>query len=66
MTEPTITKKCPDCQDGILVERVNGHNGSRFLGCTGWPTRCQHTEPIPAYLELIRQGAAQLPGMEGL
>jgi ssDNA-binding Zn-finger/Zn-ribbon topoisomerase 1 len=64
--QPTVTLKCPECPDGTLVERVNKSNGSRFLGCTNWPTRCSHTEPIPAYLILMRQGADQLPGMEEL
>lgn len=66
VSEPKVTLRCPECQDGTLVERTNKHNHSRFLGCTNWPTRCSHTEPIPAYLELMRQGAPQLPGMEGL
>jgi hypothetical protein len=69
-------KRCPACPDGTLVERPNRVNGSRFLGCTNWPVRedpvtgltvgCDHTEPIPAYVQLIRSGAAQLPGMEDL
>jgi ssDNA-binding Zn-finger/Zn-ribbon topoisomerase 1 len=59
-------KRCPACPDGTLVERENSHNGSRFLGCTNFPTRCQHTEAIPAYVEMIRRGAEQLPGMETL
>lgn len=65
MTKPTVTLKCPDCPAGTLVERVNKANRSRFLGCTEYPT-CSHTEPIPAYLELIRAGAPQLPGMGDL
>jgi ssDNA-binding Zn-finger/Zn-ribbon topoisomerase 1 len=67
---PKITKACPEC-GGMLVERINKRNGSKFLGYDNWPVRrdesgdligCDHTEPVPAYWELIRQGAATLPG----
>lgn len=60
-----ISKACPECGNGRLVERENSHNRSHFLGCCNYP-KCRHTEPVPAYLELIRQGAAQLPGMESV
>ena len=63
MTE--IIKRCPGCQQGQLLERENSHNGSHFLGCSRYPD-CTHSEPLPAYLELLRQGAVQLPGMEDL
>lgn len=63
MTE--FSKHCPQCPHGHLVERENSHNGSRFLGCSEYP-RCVHTEPLPAYLELLRQGATQFPGMDAL
>jgi ssDNA-binding Zn-finger/Zn-ribbon topoisomerase 1 len=65
MTDPKVTLRCPDCPDGTLIERVNKQNGGHFIGCSAWP-ECQHTEPVPAYLALIRQGAPQLPGMDGL
>lgn len=61
MTKPTVTIHCPDCPSGQLVERFNTKNGSRFLGCDQYPT-CTHSEPLPAYIELIRQGAPKLPG----
>lgn len=66
MTEVTFTKKCPMCPDGQLVERENSQNGSHFLGCSNFPERCQHTEPLPAYVELLRAGATLLPGMEDM
>lgn len=61
-----FSMRCPVCTDGELVERTNQSNGSTFLGCTGWPDRCTHTEPLPAYVILKRQGAAVLPGFEDL
>lgn len=68
MTTPPISKQCPMCGDGRLVERFNTQNGSRFLGCTNYSPgtlgHCDHTEAVPTYVTLIQQGAPQLPGME--
>lgn len=36
--------QCPACRVGQLAER-KGRNGSRFLGCTQYPT-CDYTEPV--------------------
>jgi len=60
-----LSKVCPECANGQLIERENSQNGSHFLGCSNYPA-CRHTEPVPAYLELLRHGAAQLPGMDSL
>lgn len=35
--------KCPDCTDGLLVERINKETKNTFLGCSEWP-ECKHTE----------------------
>lgn len=59
---PRIELRCPAC-GRPMAERENRQNGSRFMGCTGYP-ECAHTEKVPAYVEMIRQGAALLPGME--
>lgn len=75
MSDSKVTLRCPECHDGTLVERVNKQNGGRFMGCTNWPIRrddsgqlvgCDHTEPIPTYVVLMRQGAPRLPGMDNL
>lgn len=63
MTGPKVTLRCSECKTGTLVERVNKQNGGHFMGCSDWP-ECQHTEPVPAYLTLMRQGAATLPGFD--
>lgn len=55
------------CQCGrLMVERENRQTGRRFMGCTGYPEFCTATAKVPAYLELRRAGAAELPGMEDL
>jgi ssDNA-binding Zn-finger/Zn-ribbon topoisomerase 1 len=53
--------RCPDCGDGQLVERVNKTNGSHFMGCDNYP-KCTHTQDVPAFVHMLRQGATQLPG----
>ena len=53
---------CPECGRD-LVERTNRQNGSTFLGCTGYP-ECQHTQGIPEYVKLRREGATTLPGFD--
>jgi len=58
-----ITMPCPDCGLQMVVRR-NRANGSRFMGCVGWPVDCRHTAPIPEYVKLRAQGAAVLPGFE--
>lgn len=35
--------KCPDCTDGLLIERTNKETKNTFLGCSEWPG-CKHTE----------------------
>lgn len=62
-TEAQLTKPCPAC-GGTLVVRTNRQNGSQFLGCTGFPERCTHTEPVPVYLKLLAAGAAPMPGFD--
>lgn len=64
MAETALTLRCPGCGTGHLLERENRQNGSRFMGCSEFP-RCRHSEPLPAYLELKRAGAVELPGLEG-
>lgn len=61
MTE-RLTISCPVCARP-LVERTNRLNGTTFLGCTGYP-ECQHTQGIPEYLKLLRQGYWPLPGFD--
>lgn len=51
---------CRECGKPMVI-RTNRENGSEFMGCSNWP-RCTHSEPLPAYVEQIRAGAAQLPG----
>lgn len=58
----TVKAKC-ECGREMVV-RQNRENGSRFMGCVGWPNDCRHTAPIPAYAILRSQGAASLPGFE--
>lgn len=53
---------CPDCQSH-LVERTNTKNGTTFMGCSRYPD-CNHTEPVPTWLTMRRQGAAALPGFD--
>jgi ssDNA-binding Zn-finger/Zn-ribbon topoisomerase 1 len=60
MNTPTITKTCPECS-GTLVIRTNRKTGSEFLGCTGYPDRCTHSEPIPETLRMRLQGVPELP-----
>jgi ssDNA-binding Zn-finger/Zn-ribbon topoisomerase 1 len=48
-----------------MVARTNKNTGGEFLGCSQWPT-CTETQEMPTYVRLLRQGAAQLPGMEEL
>ena len=60
-----VTLKCPVCARP-MVERENRENGSRFMGCTGYPEFCSETAKVPAYLEVKRAGGLELPGMETL
>jgi ssDNA-binding Zn-finger/Zn-ribbon topoisomerase 1 len=53
---------CSDC-GAPMVERENGQNGSHFLGCARYP-ECTHTEKLPAFVEMKRAGALELPGLE--
>lgn len=61
MTEQ-VTISCPGC-GSPMVERVNGQNGSRFLGCSRYPD-CDETAKVPAFLEVKRAGGMELPGLE--
>lgn len=63
MSAPDVPAlRCPDC-GSELVERTNSVNGSTFLGCVGFPV-CRHTQGVPAFVEMRRAGAAELPGLE--
>lgn len=64
-----VELRCPECGDGVLVERVNSKTGGRFMACDNWvssdpPRGCQHTAPVPAFVYQLRAGAAPLPGFE--
>lgn len=60
----TVRLKCECGRD--MVVRQNRDNGSRFMGCQGWPNDCQNTAPLPAYAILRAQGAAELPGFDAV
>lgn len=55
-----ITKACPECGRPLL-QRTNRANGSAFLGCSGYPDVCRHTEAIPESVRLRAMGAPELP-----
>lgn len=57
-----VTISCSAC-GAPMTERVNSRNLSTFLGCTRYP-ECDHTEKIPASLEMKRAGGLELPGLE--
>jgi DNA helicase-4 len=38
-----IAANCPVCKQGFLVNRVNGTNGNRFIGCSNY-LPCRHIE----------------------
>lgn len=38
-----IAANCPECKKGFLVNRVNGTDGSRFIGCSNY-LPCRHIE----------------------
>lgn len=40
-----IGRNCPKCGKP-LVKRVNGQNGSQFIGCSGFPS-CRYTQNLP-------------------
>lgn len=56
----SLTVTCPACH-APMVERENRQNGSRFMGCTQYPT-CMETAKVPAFLEVKRAGGIELPG----
>lgn len=56
----SLTVTCPSCH-APMVERENRQNGSRFMGCSNYPT-CVETTKVPAYLEVKRAGGLELPG----
>ena len=58
----TVTITCPAC-GAPMIERVNRQNLSTFLGCSRYPD-CDHTEKVPAFLEMKRAGGLELPGLE--
>jgi len=41
----THYQPCPNCRDGMLVAREN-RRGTVFLGCTGYPKSCTHTQSL--------------------
>lgn len=54
-----------------MVERVNSHNGSTFMACTGFTERderdqpaCSETQAVPAYIVMRQMGAQELPGFD--
>jgi ssDNA-binding Zn-finger/Zn-ribbon topoisomerase 1 len=64
MTETSeLRMPCPECGRAMVV-RTNRENGSAFMGCTGYPDDCRHTQAIPEWLRLKQAGAAMLPGLE--
>ena len=60
MSTPGVRIACPAC-GMAMVERANKTTGGTFMGCSGYPD-CTETQPVPAYLTLLRQGAPALPG----
>jgi ssDNA-binding Zn-finger/Zn-ribbon topoisomerase 1 len=60
--EPEINKLCPRCRLPLEI-RKNKRAGNEFLGCSGWP-RCEHTEKLPEWFVMMREGADMLPGFE--
>lgn len=62
MSDERLTIQCPACHRP-MVERANSQNGSRFLGCSGYPT-CAETAKLPAFLEVKHAGGLELPGFE--
>lgn len=58
----TIRTRC-ECGREMVV-RQNQENGSRFMGCAGWPNDCQNTAPVPAYAIQKASGADLLPGFD--
>ena len=42
------TPRCPKCRSGVLVVRINSRDGSRFWGCSNFPSQgCNYTTPDP-------------------
>ena len=62
MSDIDVTITCPDC-GAPMVERINSHNLSSFLGCSNYPD-CKHTDKLPEYVAMRRAGADQLPGFD--
>lgn len=62
MTADQATVTCPAC-GAPMVERINSHNLSSFMGCTRYP-ECHETQKVPAWLEVKRAGGMELPGLE--
>lgn len=60
----SISIACREC-GAPMVERENRVNGSRFLGCSTWPL-CTNTRSVPAFIEMKRAGAFELPGLDDL
>ena len=58
---PKIEKACPECNRPLVVRRQRA-SGSLFLGCSGWPEHCQHTEAIPESVRMQLSGAPRLEG----
>ena len=63
MTDSNVVHiPCPECGKPMLI-RVNGKTGTEFLGCSGYP-ECTATQPLPAFLAMVRAGATPLPGLD--
>lgn len=58
-----IDKQCPVC-GRLMLQRTNSENGSEFLGCSGWPEFCKHTEPLPEEIKMKKLGHPMLPGFD--
>lgn len=58
-----LEKACPECGRELVI-RTNRATGEEFIGCVGYPSFCQHTEPLPESIKMRRAGATPLPFME--
>ncbi len=55
-----LTVTCPAC-GSPMTERLNRETMTTFLGCVTWPA-CRETQPVPAFVEVMRAGGTLLPG----
>ena len=61
--EPKLKMHCPKCARPLVL-RHRRADGTPFLGCSGWPLECKHTEPLPEAIRMRLAGAPTLPGLE--